>query len=252
MEFPLGIFGIALATAALPSMSAQAARGDLAGLRATLEFALRMAAFVAVPAAVGLVLLGEPIVRVLFQRGEFSAADAVLTAQALTGYAVGLPAFSGTRIAAQTFYALGDTRTPVLVGFASVAVNVVLALLLMWPLRHTGLALASSLSSYVNLLGLCWLLRRRLDGPRGPDLWRSLARTLGASALLALWCAGMSGLVPGVPAPTHRGLAWTVMALVGGMAVYAAGAAVLGSSEIRGLLGMLRRRSRTLPPARGR
>jgi len=129
---------------------------------------------------------------------------------------------------------------------------VVLALLLMWPLRHTGLALASSLSSYVNLLGLCWLLRRRLGGPRGPDLWRSLARTLGASALLALWCAGMSGLVPGVPAPTHRGLAWTVMALVGGMAVYAAGAAVLGSSEIRGLLGMLRRRPRTLPPAGGR
>ena len=77
-------------------------RGELAGLRATLEFALRMAAFVAVPAAVGLVLLGGPIVRVLFQRGEFSAADAVLTAQALTGYAVGLPAFSGTRIAAQT------------------------------------------------------------------------------------------------------------------------------------------------------
>jgi putative peptidoglycan lipid II flippase len=252
MEFPLGIFGIALATAALPSMSAQAARGELAGLRATLEFALRMAAFVAVPAAVGLVLLGGPIVRVLFQRGEFSAADAVLTAQALTGYAVGLPAFSATRIAAQTFYALGDTRTPVLVGFVSVAVNVVLALLLMWPLRHTGLALASSLSSYVNVLGLCWLLRRRLDGPRGADLWRSLARTLAASALLALWCAGMSGLVPGVPAPTHQGLVWTVVALVGGMVVYAAGAAALGSSEIRGLLGMLRRRPGTLPPAGGR
>ena len=172
MEFPLGIFGIALATAALPSMSAQAARGELAGLRATLEFALRMAAFVAIPAAVGLVLLGGPIVRVLFQRGEFSAADAMLTAQALTGYAVGLPAFSATRIAAQTFYALGDTRTPVVVGFLSVAVNVVLALLLMWPMRHTGLALASSLSSYVNVLGLCWLLRRRLDGPSRP---RSLA-----------------------------------------------------------------------------
>src|SRR5581483_6329870 len=87
MEFPLGIFGIALATAALPSMSAQAARGELAALRATLEFALRMAAFVAVPAAVGLVMLGGPIVTVLFQRGEFSAGDAMLTAQALTGYA---------------------------------------------------------------------------------------------------------------------------------------------------------------------
>jgi putative peptidoglycan lipid II flippase len=252
MEFPLGIFGIALATAALPSMSAQAARGELAGLRATLEFALRMAAFVAIPAAVGLVLLGGPIVRLLFQRGEFSAADAVLTAQALTGYAVGLPAFSATRIAAQTFYALGDTRTPVIVGFLSVAVNVVLALLLMWPMRHTGLALASSLSSYVNVLGLCWLLRRRLDGPRGRDLWTSLARTLGASALLALWCAWMSGLVPGVPGPAGHGLGWTVVALVGGVVVYGAGAAALGSTELRGLFGMLRRRRGTLPPAGGR
>jgi len=251
MEFPLGVFGIALATAALPSMSAQATRGQMAGLRATLEFALRMAAFVAVPAAVGLSLLGGPIVRLLFQRGEFNAADAILTAQALTGYAVGLPAFSATRIAAQTFYALGDTRTPVLVGFVSVAVNVVLALLLMWPLRHTGLALASSLSSYVNVVGLCWLLRRRFRAPLGPELWRSFARTLAASTLLALWCAGMSGLVPGVPAPTHQGLAWTLAALVGGVVVYGAGAALVGSTEVRGLYGMLRGRRGTLPPAAG-
>jgi putative peptidoglycan lipid II flippase len=252
MEFPLGIFGIALATAALPSMAAQAARRELAALRTTLEFALRMSAFVAVPATVGLLILGGPIVRLLFQRGEFSASDAVLTAQALAGYAVGLPAFSATRIAAQTFYALGDTRTPVLVGFVSVAVNVVLALLLMWPLRHSGLALASSLSSYVNMLGLCWLLRRRLDGPRGGDLWRSLGRTLTASAVLALWCAWMSGVLPIVPAPTGRGLAGTLVALVGGVAVYMGAAAALRSPEMRSLLGMLRRGGGTLPgPGRG-
>ncbi|MGH7419666.1 MAG: murein biosynthesis integral membrane protein MurJ, partial [Candidatus Rokuibacteriota bacterium] len=247
MEFPLGVFGIALATAALPSMSAQAARRDFAGLRATLEWALRMSAFVAVPATVGLMILGGPIVQVLFQRGEFSASDAVLTAQALAGYAVGLPAFATTRIAAQTFYALGDTRTPVLVGFLSVAVNVVLALVLMWPLRHTGLALASSLSSYVNVLALCWLLRRRLDGPRGADLWWSLGRTLAASAVLALWCAWMSGALPSVPAPAGRGPAWLLAALVGGVAVYAGGAAALSCPELRSLLGMLRRRDGTLP-----
>jgi putative peptidoglycan lipid II flippase len=249
MEFPLGIFGIALATAALPSMSAQAARREFSALRATLEFALRMSAFVAVPAAVGLVILGGPIVQLLFQRGEFSASDAALTAQALAGYAIGLPAFSATRIAAQTFYAIGDTRTPVVVGFLSVAVNIVFALLLMWPLRHAGLALASSLSSYVNVLGLCWLLRRRLDGPRGAELWWSLGRTLAASALLALWCGWLSGLLPGLPAPGGRVLPWTLVALVGGVAVYAAGAAALRSPELRSLLGMLRRRGGTLPPA---
>jgi putative peptidoglycan lipid II flippase len=252
MEFPLGIFGIALATAALPSMSAQAARRDFAALRATLEFALRMSAFVAVPAAVGLAVLGGPIVQVLFERGEFSASDAVLTAQALAGYAVGLPAFSATRIAAQTFYAVGDTRTPVLVGFVSVAVNVVLALVLMWPLRHAGLALASSLSSYVNVLGLCWLLRRRLDGPRRADLWHSFGRTGGAAAGLALWCAWMMGALPGVPALAGRGLAWMVLALVGGVLVYMAGALVLRSPELHALVSMLRRRGGTLPPAGSR
>lgn len=237
MEFPLGVFGIALATATLPSMSAQAARRDLPALRATLEFALRLSAFVAVPATVGLVLLGDPIVQVLFQRGEFSVSDAALTAQALVGYAVGLPAFSATRIAAQTFYALGDTRTPVLVGFLAVAVNVVLALLLMWPLRHTGLALASSLSSYVNVIALCWLLRRRLGGPRAAEVGGSLSRTLAASAALALWCAWVDGaLVVALP-----GVSRMIVALAGGVAVYVATTAALRAPELRTLLGMLRR-----------
>jgi len=240
MEFPLGVFGIALATAALPSMSAQAARRDLPALRDTLEFALRLSAFVAVPATVGLVLLGGPIVQVLFQRGEFSPADAALTAQALLGYAVGLPAFSATRIAAQTFYALGDTRTPVLVGFLAVAVNVVLALLLMWPLRHAGLALASSLSSYVNVIALGWLLRRRLGGPRGGEIGGSLGRTLAASAGLALWCAWVDGLLP-VTAPLAPGGPRMIVALLGGVAVYVAGAAAMRAPELRALVGMLRR-----------
>ena len=248
MEFPLGIFGIALATAALPSMSRQAAQRDLSALRATLEWALRMSAFVAVPATVGLLLLGGPIVRLLFQRGEFTAADSVLTAQALAGYAVGLPAFSATRIAAQTFYALGDTRTPVLVGFVSVAVNVVLALLLMWPLQHVGLALASSLSSYVNVLGLCWCLRGRLAGPRGTEVSWSLARTIAASAVLALWCLAVSGRVPGLAVPMAGGLPWLVVALAGGVVVYGVAARALRSVELGSLLGMLRRGRSTLPP----
>lgn len=241
MEFPLGVFGIALATAALPSMSAQAARQDLPALRETLEFALRLSAFVAVPATVGLVLLGAPIVQLLFQRGEFSAADAALTAQALVGYAIGLPAFSATRIAAQTFYALGDTRTPVVVGFVAVAVNVVLALLLMWPLRHTGLALASSLSSYVNVLALCWLLHRRLRGPRAAEIAGALGRTAAASAGLALWCAWAGGLLPVTP-PLEPGVPRVILALLGGVAVYGAGAAALRAPELGALLGMLRRR----------
>ncbi len=243
MEFPLGVFGIALATAALPSMSVQAARGETEALGATLRFALRLSAFIAVPATVGLVMLGAPIVRMLFQRGEFGAAEALYTTQALAGYAVGLPAFSAARIAAQTFYALGDTRTPVVVGFASVAANVALALALMWPLQHMGLALASSLSSYVNLVGLYWLLRRRLGPLGGAELLLSLGRTGCASLVLLLWCLVVSEPLAGA----WRGAGWTLAALAVGVVVYGGAAALLRAPELRSLLGILKPRGQTLP-----
>lgn len=245
MEFPLGVFGIALATAVLPGMAGQAARGEHGALTETLGFALRLSAFVAVPAAVGLVVLGLPIVRLLFQRGEFSPGDAVATAQALTGYAVGLPAFSATRIAAQTFYALGDTRTPVWAGFASVVANVALAAVLMWPLQHAGLALASSLSAYVNLLLLYWLLRHRLGRLGSGETLASLARTGVSSAALALWCV----LVAGRLGTGWQGVMWMAGTLVIAVAVYVAVAALLRASELRALLGMLRRPRQSLPGA---
>ena len=237
MEFPLGIFGVAIATAALPSMAAQAARRDDRALRGTLKFTLRLGAFISVPATVGLVALAGPIVRLLFQRGEFGAAEAVFTAQALVGYAIGLPAFSATRLAAQTFYALGDVRTPVYIGFFAVVANVALALMLMWPLQHAGLALASSLSSYLNFVALGWALRRRglLDGS---GLASSFLRTLGASAALLAWCLWLGRLLEG----PLRGSWWTLLALAGGVVVYVGAAALLRAPELRALLGILRRR----------
>jgi putative peptidoglycan lipid II flippase len=238
MEFPLGVFGIALATASLPTMAAQAARGDRAGLTDTLSFSLRLSAFVAIPAAAGLLALGAPIVGLLFQRGRFSPEDAAATTVALAAYAVGLPAFSATRIAAQTFYALGDTRTPVLLGLLSVLVNVGLALGLMWSLAHAGLALASSLSAYVNLLALLWALRRRLGLIGGRALARAVGRT--AVATVALW------LVARVLAPAWDGtvhaVALTIAAIVGGALAFGVGAALLRAPELTALLGILRRR----------
>jgi len=244
MEFPLGVFGIALATAVLPGMAAQSARGEHRGLTETLGFALRLSAFIAVPAAVGLLALGHPIVRLLFQRGEFSAGDALATTQALAGYAVGLPAFSATRIAAQTFYALGDTRTPLWAGLASVAANVALAGALMWPLQHAGLALASSLSAYVNLFLLYWLLRQRLGRLGGRETLVSLARTCLASAALWIWC----WIVRGRLGAGWEGALYTGGALVAGALVYVAAAAVVHAPELRALLGMVRGRH-TLPGA---
>jgi putative peptidoglycan lipid II flippase len=245
MEFPLGVFGIALATAVLPTMAGHAARGERRALTDTLGFSLRLSVFVALPAAVGLLALGHPIVRLLFERGEFNAADAVATTQALFGYAVGLPAFSATRIAAQTFYALGDTRTPVWAGLVSVAANCVFALALMWPLQHAGLALASSLSAYVNLVLLGWLLRRRLGPIGGRHMAASLLRTGGASAVLLVWCVWAAPRLGGGIA----GAAWTVGALGAGIVIYMAAAAALRAPELGELRGLLRRRGQTLPGA---
>jgi putative peptidoglycan lipid II flippase len=246
MEFPLGVFGIALATAALPSMAEQAARRDHEALRATVGFSLRLALYVAVPAAAGLLVLGAPIVRVLFLRGEFAAEAAVATTQALAGYAVGLPAFSATRIAAQAFYALGDTRTPVRLSFVALAVNVVLALVLMWPLRHTGLALASSLAAYVNAAALCWLLRSRLGRLGGWDLLASLARTGGASLVVVAWCVLLRPEGEG-----WRLAGWTLGLVASSLLVYGAASAVVRSPELAALLGALDRRRSRLPGARG-
>lgn len=242
VEFPLGVFGIAIATAALPTMAEQAARGDPAALRQTLAFSLRLGLFITLPATVGLLVLREPIVRVLFQRGEFTAEDTAATAWALGFYALGLAAFAGVKIAAQVFYALGDTRTPVKVGIAAMILNSLLAvgLALFSPLAHGGLALATACSATFNAGTLLWLLSRRL-GPLRDPAWRaSLGRTgvatllLGAGLVLTWW---------GWPAAVSRGLEALLLAAVIGAAGLGYGGLHLWlrGEEIALVLGLLRR-----------
>jgi putative peptidoglycan lipid II flippase len=196
MEFPLGIFGVALASASLPAMSRQAASGDFGGVARTLNFTLGLGFFVAVPATIGLVMLRTPITRVLFERGQFGPAETMATAQALFWYALGLAAFSAARITAQVFYAIGQPATAVASGFLSVAVNVVAALALMSPLAHGGLAAASSIGALVNLLSLLWLARRRFGRLGGRALAVSLARTAIACLPVAGVCALAVSLWP--------------------------------------------------------
>jgi putative peptidoglycan lipid II flippase len=235
MEFPLGIFGVALASATLPAMSRAAARGDRHGVGTTLTFALGMSFYVAVPATVGLVILREPIVRVLFERGEFSATDTVATAQALVGYAVGLTAFSGSRIAAQAFYAMQAPGIAVKLGMVSVAVNVIAAVILMGPLRHGGLALASSLGAWMQFLALVWVARRRFGGLSLREVATSLGRTLLASSALGLWCSGCVWLWPaGVSRIVEA--AWLGGAVAAGAVVFWLVSAALGAPERRALL----------------
>jgi putative peptidoglycan lipid II flippase len=238
MEFPLGVFGIALASAALPAMARQAAAGDTPGLTGTLNFTLRLAMYVAVPATVGLIMLRSPIIRVLFERGRFGPDDTLATAQALLWYAVGLAGFSAARIAAQVFYAAGAPGIAVRLGLLAVAANVVAAVALMGPLAHGGLALASSIGAYVNVALLLGVARRRFGPVGGRALLASLGRTLAASVPLAAWCALSLWAWPPTPSRWFDG-AWLVGTIAGGALVYGAAGRVLAPHEFAALRGML-------------
>jgi murein biosynthesis integral membrane protein MurJ len=164
IQFPLGIFGVALATAILPTLSAQAARGALDELRTTLGFGLRMILFIILPAMLGLILLRQPIVHLFFEHGTFTAHDTAETARAVLCYSIGLWAFGGVRIIVSAFYSLQDTRTPAISAAIAVAANLVFSFLLMSSLGAAGLALATALAAMVNGGILVAVLHRRLGG----------------------------------------------------------------------------------------
>lgn len=192
VHLPIGIFGVAMATAVLPSLSEHAAKGNKAALRETFSFSLRLLFCITLPAMAGLMILAEPIIQVMFQRGAFTAASASETAYALIFYSSGLWAFVGTRIVASTFYSLQDTKTPVKIAALSVLTNIVFSFMLMGPLRHGGLAFANAIASAVNFIVLFYLLRKKLGKVDGRQIIRSVIKT--GTASIAMGAAGFSAL----------------------------------------------------------
>jgi putative peptidoglycan lipid II flippase len=245
VQFPLGIFAIALATAVLPSLSRQAAEENLSGLVSTFRHALRLVLFITVPAMVGLILLREPIVTLLFQRGDFDPATTRLTAVALLYYGLGLWAFAAVRILVSTFYALQDTRTPVVTATVAIAANIVMGVVLMRPLAHGGLALATALSSMLNLGLLVVALRRRLGALGWRAIAFSAAKTLLAAALMGVVIQLGSHWL----APVVSGSSWGLLMGLGGLillggALYMALAKLLGMPEVGDVLEIVGRRTR--------
>jgi putative peptidoglycan lipid II flippase len=186
VHLPIGIFGVAMATAVLPSLSEHAANGDNDALRDTFSFSLRLLFFITLPAMAGLITLAGPIINVLLQRGEFSTLAASETAYALIFYSSGLWAFVGARIVASTFYSLQDTKTPVKIAVLSVVTNIIFSFILIGPLRHGGLALANAIASAVNFIVLFYFLRKRLVKVDGTKIWRSFVKTGAASCLMGV------------------------------------------------------------------
>jgi putative peptidoglycan lipid II flippase len=218
MQLPIGLFGVAVGTVSLPALSRAAARRDVPLLRATLSESVRLVLLLTVPSAMFLAVMARPIIALLFQHGRFHAADTLATGDALVMYCVGLPAFAAVGIFTRAFYAQGDTRTPVQATFIAVAVNLGLNLLFVGPLRglglaHRGLALATSVTSLLNLAQLAFRLRSKLGGVDAGRILRSLGRILVASAIPA---AGLAAGLAALGDISGRGLAIRAAVVAGG------------------------------------
>ncbi|MBC2710014.1 MAG: murein biosynthesis integral membrane protein MurJ [Desulfosarcina sp.] len=243
VQFPLGIFAQAAATAVLPSLSRQAANGDHAGLGDTFGHAMSLVLFITIPAMVGLIVLRDPIVALLFKRGAFDAQTTRLTSDALLYYALGLWAFSAVRIVVSTFYAMQDTRTPVIAATVSIVANILIGIALMGPMKHCGLALATSLASMVNLFILVVVLRKRLGMVRWRPIFSSCLRTLAASGMMALGVVMTCRIL--IPPETGLGklqlLTGISAGVIGGSIIFFAAAWMMKIPEWRKVLGLMNR-----------
>ena len=186
IQFPLAIFGLALAQAALPKMSQEFAIDEIDKFKDTLSFSLRIIFLIMVPASCGLAILGEPIIKILFERGAFTAYSTSITQSALFFYSFGLLAYGGVKLLVTAFYSMHDTMTPVKTAFVAVILNIIFNLILMWPLKLGGLALATSISANFNFIVLFFLLKRRLGDFGTKQIIDSFFRILLASIVMGI------------------------------------------------------------------
>lgn len=243
---PLGVIGVAVATASLPALSRRAAARDSAALVATLAHTVRLLMTLLVPASVALVILAEPIVSLLFQYGAFTAARSTpMTAAALAFYSLGLPAYGISRGLAQAFYSVQDTRTPVKVGAIAMLANIALNLALMGPLGLRGLALATSLAGWVNVVLMLRPLSAKVGRLPYRDLALSALRVTAATAAMAAACLAVVFLAPGIGGGGLPARAARVALEIGaGIAALLLAYRALGHAEMREILEALARRRR--------
>jgi putative peptidoglycan lipid II flippase len=238
-QLPLGVIGVAIGVVLLPALSQKLRSGDHASVVASENRALEFALLLTLPAATALFLAAEPIIRVLFERGAFTAIDTRATAAMLSAFALGLPAYVLIKVLHPSFFAREDTRTPMIFAGISMAANAVLSLLLFMAIGATGIAVAATMSGWINVALLADELRRRLDFRADRRFRRRSAGILAASALMGVvvfvlvellnpWFAPASGLLV-------QGAALITL-VASGVAVYLAAAHLLGAAHLRELI----------------
>lgn len=232
-HLPLAIFGIALATVALPKMSKEVARKDISSLKDTISFSMRSVFLVLIPASIGLATLGRPIIKILFERGEFTAYSTLITNNALFFYSFGLFACGGIKILVNAFFSLGDTRTPVKVAGVSFFVNLVLNFVLMWPLKIGGLALATSIAATSNFIMLYILLTRKIGDVGTRRILNSFSRIIMAGAIMGIFSYAAAGVLVRLDKGIFVNFAGLLAVVFLSAAIYILSSLALGIGEVK-------------------
>jgi len=248
-QLPLGVVGAAMGTALLPLLSRQLRARQRLSAHRSLNRGMELALLLTLPSAAGLAAAAGPIVDALFLRGAFGADAARASATALVAYAFGLPAFVLVKVFAPGFFARGDTTTPVKIGLAVVALNLALNLLFMSWLAHVGVALATACAAWVNAGLLAWLLGRRHILVLDRRSRRVLPRIVLASAAMGVCVAGLAAILPEAGTSLLR-LAWALVLIGTGSAVYGGLVIWLGACSPREMLRALRRSRGPSPAAK--
>lgn len=201
MQFPIGLFGVAVGTAAIPVLSRLASEGKIKDFRDTVSSSVNLVFLMTLPSACGLIVLGEPIIRLIYERGKFDATATSMTAVALAGYSIGLTGYAAIKILSPAFYALDDAKTPMIIAIASIGVNFIGSYVLRewlshygvtpqtpYGYGHVGVALATSIVALVNFFALAFMMRRRIKRLNGRDIFVSFLKIAGASAILSVVC----------------------------------------------------------------
>jgi len=247
VQLPLGVFATALAIVLLPTLSRHAAKGELKSLVKTLSFSIRFILFITIPATIGLIILREPIVNTLWERGAFLHTTTQNTAVALLYYSIGLCAFSGIKIIAPAFYSLQDTKTPAKIGIYSMCLNVILNLILMGPLKHGGLALATSLSALFNVIVLLHYLRKRLGLLEGRKIFNSSIKVSIAAGAMGIITYLSKEFLFSFDDPIKIRIVALMACISIGMLIYAIISHLFNNEEWQFLLNLKNNKEKELP-----
>jgi putative peptidoglycan lipid II flippase len=258
MQFPIGLFGVAIGTASVPVLSRMASEGKIKDFRDTLSSSIGLVFLMTLPSACGLIVLGEPIIRLIYEHGKFDATATSMTALALAGYSIGLAGYAAIKVLSPAFYALDDAKTPMIIALASIVVNALGSYYFRDWLSHygvtpetphgyghVGVAFATSTVALVNFVALAVFMRRRIARLNGRVIASSFLRIAAASAIMSAVCYGVYYFLHSMLYSRSSLLEHAIEAFVPiavGAAAFLIAAKLLGVSELEKLYGGLRRK----------